>query len=201
MMGVSAKPVRSNSVADGAHAAVHHVAGRHDVRARLGVAGGGAREQFQRGIVQDFPRRLSTHAAMAVLHVFAQAHVGDDQQRRQFFFQQPHGLLDDAVLGIGAGGFRVFVVRNAEQQNRRNAERVGANGLAQQFIGRKLEHAGHGVDGAAEFFAGADEQRQHELRRRSNGFRPRAAATPATAAAGAGDKPEMSDGIRFMGAV
>jgi hypothetical protein len=107
---------------------------------------------------------------MAVLHVFAQAHVGDDEQRRQFFFQEPHGLLDDSIFGIRAAGFRVFAVRNAEKQNRRDAERMRANGLAQKFIGRKLEYAGHGGDGAADFSSGTNEQRQHELRRAQMGF-------------------------------
>jgi hypothetical protein len=46
------------------------------------------REQFQRRIVQNFS--ACDDAAMAVLHVFAQADVGDDQQRRQFLFQQAH---------------------------------------------------------------------------------------------------------------
>ena len=41
---------------------------------------------------------------MAVLHVFAKANVGDDQQSRQFLFQQAHGLLHDAVGGVSAGG-------------------------------------------------------------------------------------------------
>jgi hypothetical protein len=45
-----------------------------------------------------------------------------------------------------------------------------ADGLAQQFIGRKLEYAGHGGDGAADFSSGANEQRQHELRRAQMGF-------------------------------
>ena len=107
---------------------------------------------------------------MSVLHVFAQAYVGDDEQRRQFFFQEPHGLLHDSILGIRAGSFRVFFVGNAEKQNRRDPERVRANGLAQQFIGRKLEHAGQGGDRAAEFPSGPNEQRQHELRRSQMGF-------------------------------
>ena len=146
---------------DGAHPAVHHVAGRHDVRAGFGVAGGGPREQFQRWVVQDFSALHD--AAMPVLHVFAQTHVGDDEQRRQFLFQKPDGLLDDAIFGVGAGSFRIFLVRNAEQQDRRDAQRVGADGFAQEFIGRKLEHAGHGVDGAADLVPAAGEQRQHQL--------------------------------------
>ena len=79
-------------------------------------------------------------------------------------------MLDDSIFDVGAAGFRVFAVWNAEKQNGRNPERVRANGLAQQFIGRKLEYAGHGGDGAADFSSGPDEQRQHELRRGQMGF-------------------------------
>ena len=128
---------------------------------------------------------------MAVLHVFAQADVRDDQQFRQFLFQQPHGLLDDAVFGVSAGSLRVLFVGNAEQQNGGNAERMGARRLAHDFIRRQLADAGHGLDGAAQLPPGAGEQRQDELLRRSSAFRTRAAATRATAAAGAGDIREI----------
>ena len=50
--------------ADGAHAAVHHVARRDDVRAGLGVAGGGAREQLQRRVVQNPGARLCRACTM-----------------------------------------------------------------------------------------------------------------------------------------
>ena len=39
----------------------------------------------------------------------------------QFLLQQAHGLLDDAVGGIGARSFGVFAVGNAEQQHGRHA--------------------------------------------------------------------------------
>ena len=143
------------------HAAVHHVARRDDVRAGVRVARRRLREQLERRVVQDFrgrPRRVSDfsncraeaafhHAAMAVAHVFAQAHVRDDEQRRQFLFQQPHRLLHDAVLRVSAARLRILFVGNAEQQNRRHAERVRRRGLAQNFIRRQLKHAGHGVHG------------------------------------------------------
>ena len=120
---------------------------------------------FKRGIVQNPGAGLvAAHdAAMAVLHVFAQADIGDDEQLGQLLLQQPHGLLDDAVGGVGAGGFGVFAVGNAEQQHGRHAQLVRAGRLAQQFIRRKLEHAGHGGDGPAQLAARADEQRQDQL--------------------------------------
>ena len=132
------------------------------------MADGGARQQFQRRVVQNFSTRHD--AAMAMHHVFAQADVGDDQQRRQFLFQQPDGLLHDAVLRISARGLPVLLAGDAEQQNRRNAEGVGAGRFADQFIRRKLKDPGHGLDGTAHFFAGAREQRQHQLLNAQPGF-------------------------------
>ena len=153
-MGVSVKPFLSSSARMARNAAVHHVARRDDVRAGLGVAGGACARAASASGRSKFCGRLCrcrTNAAMAVLHVFAQANVGDDQQRRQFLFQQPHGLLDDAVLRVSAGSLGVLFVGNAEKQDRGNAERMGARRFAHEFIRRKLEDAGHGVDGAAQF--------------------------------------------------
>ena len=180
--------------ADGANAAIHHVARGDDVRAGLGVACGGAGEQLERRVVQNFGERARLgcgrtrpafdifgssgsrganrcsrggcapqNAAMPVRHVFAEADIRDDEQRGQFLFQQPHGLLHDAVLRVSAGSLVILFVGNAEEQNGWHAERVGGGGFAQQFIRRKLEHAGHGGDGLADFFAAADKERQDEL--------------------------------------
>jgi hypothetical protein len=102
---------------------------------------------------------------MAVLQVFAQADVGDDQQLGQLPLQQAHGLLDDALGRIGAGGPSVFGVGNAEQQDRRHARFVRPGRLAQHFIGGKLKHAGHGGDGVAQFVAAPGEERQYQLGR------------------------------------
>jgi hypothetical protein len=107
---------------------------------------------------------------MAVFHVFAEADVGDDHEAGQFLFQKTHGLLDDAVASVGAGGFGVFFVGNAKKQNGGDAERVGLCGFADEFVGRELEHARHGLDGAANFAAAADEERQDEARGVELGF-------------------------------
>ena len=119
--------------ADGANAAIHHVAGRHHVRAGGRVAGGGFGEELEGGVVQNLA--VMHDAAMAMRSVFAQADVGNDQERGQFFFQQAHGFLHDAVWGVSAAGFVVFFIGNAEQQNRRDAEGVGGGGFAHNFIG------------------------------------------------------------------
>jgi hypothetical protein len=178
------------------------------------VAGGGAREEFQRGVIEDdragrgtfyrsaerllgmsrlFPRLRSRcsalraawpsgrsallpyYAAVAVFHVFAEADVGDDEEVGQFLFEQAHGLLDNAVDGVGAGGFGVFFVGNAKEQNGGHTGGVGVGGVAEEFVGRELKDAGHGGDGAAEFASAADEERQDELRGVQLGFADEAA--------------------------
>ena len=60
---------------------------------------------------------------MAMAHVFAEADVGNDQQFGQFLFQEPNGFLDDAVSGVGAGGFLVFLVGDAEEKDGGHAGR------------------------------------------------------------------------------
>ena len=45
---------------------------------------------------------------MAVRHVLAQADIRDDEQLRQFLLQEPHRLLDDSFVRVGAGGLGIF---------------------------------------------------------------------------------------------
>src|SRR6185312_11471673 len=120
-------------------------------------------------------RSQADNAAVAVFHVFAEADVGDDEQFGQFLFEQADGLLGDAVGGISAGGFGVFFVRNAEEQNGGHAGFVRGGGVAHNFVGRELEHAGHGGNGTAQFASAADEERQDELRGVQPGFTDEAA--------------------------
>ncbi len=102
---------------DGAHASIHHVAGRDEIRAHLGMTGRSASQQFQRGIVQyrdGFASPLYD-AAMAVLHIFAQADVCDDKQFGQLALEQLDRLLDDTIGRVRSGGFGVLFVRDAKQ--------------------------------------------------------------------------------------
>lgn len=97
------------------------------------MACGSLRENLQRGIVQDAraPGIAMNNAAVAVLHVFAQADIGDDQQRWELLLQQPDGLLDDAIARRGSAGFQIFLVGDAEQQHRRHARFMSIRGVAQ----------------------------------------------------------------------
>ena len=68
--------------ADRADAPVHHVRRGDDVGAGARVADGGPREQLERGVVVD-GAVVAQDAAVAVVGVLAQAHVGDHEQLGQ----------------------------------------------------------------------------------------------------------------------
>ena len=80
-----------------ADAAVHHVARRDGVGARLGLRDGGARQQLERQVVVD-DAVGAQHAAVAVRGVLAQAQVGDDEQVRVGGLDRARGELDHALV-------------------------------------------------------------------------------------------------------
>jgi hypothetical protein len=100
---------------------------------------------------------------MAVLHIFAQANVSDNQQLGQFLLEQAHGLLDDAIGGIGAGSFGIFAIWNTEEQNRGHAKFMSPGRLAQEFVRGKLKHARHRVNGPPQLAPAADKKWQDQL--------------------------------------
>jgi hypothetical protein len=150
---------------DGADAAVHHVAWGDEIGAGIGVADGGAGEEIERGIVEDAGLRsaLIDDAAMAVGGVFAEADVGDHEELGQGFFEELHGLLDDAVAMPCARSAVIFTGRKPEEQHGGNPKIECRGGVLNQFIWGKLKDAGHGGDGLTQFFAGPDEEREDEL--------------------------------------
>ncbi len=77
---------------------------------------------------------------------------------RDFTLDGARRALHDAVVFPGAGGDFVFLLRQAEQDERRDTERVGFFGFLYGFVHRKIEHAGHGAHFFADAFSGADEQ-------------------------------------------
>ena len=81
--------------ADRCDTSVHHVAGRHDVGTGVGVARGGAGDQLDARVVVDLA--VHDNAAVAVVGVRAQAHVGDHDQVRRGVFDRADCGLHDAV--------------------------------------------------------------------------------------------------------
>ena len=107
-------------------------------------------QQWQCGIIEHFAAGHE-NAAVAVLHVFAQAYVGDDIEFGPAVLDHTHGLLHDAVFVIRARGVFVLEVRNAKQDNGLEARIHGFFHLFFQLGKAELELAGHGAD----FFAKA----------------------------------------------
>ena len=63
-------------------------------------------------------------AAVAVAGVLAIANVGHHQELRDFALERAHGLLHDAIVGVGARCDFVFGFRNPKQNDAADAERM-----------------------------------------------------------------------------
>ena len=161
MMIESLEALVVERAANGGHAAVHHVGRRHDVGAGLGVADRHLGEQFERHVVDDLA--VLHHPAMAVVHVLAQADVGDHDQVGCLVFDGAHGELHDALGVVGAARRRVLVRGDAEQQHRRNAETLDLAHLGQQVADRELLATGHRGDRPLDVLSVRDEQRVDEV--------------------------------------
>lgn len=124
-------------LADGADAAVHHIAGGDDIGAGFGVADGGFGEELEGGVILDGPvgAFFFDNAAVAVAHVFAEADVGNDEEIGEFLFEEADGLLDDAIFGVGPGGFGVFGFGDAEEEDGADAVLEGGGGVVEYFVG------------------------------------------------------------------
>ena len=119
-MGDVSKFVVVELGADGGDAAVHHVGGGDDVGAGARVRQRLLGEDFERGVVGDFT--VFDDAAVAVVGVFAEADVGDDDEIEIRFADGFDGALDDAVCAGGAGAGGVFRFGKAEENDAGDAE-------------------------------------------------------------------------------
>src|SRR5580704_2615170 len=107
-------------VANGAYAAVHHVGGGDDIRTGACVREGLVGQDRERGIVGDFP--VFDYAAVAVVGVFTEADVGDDDEFEIRFADGFDGALDYTVRGGGVAAGGVFRFGQAEEYYARDAE-------------------------------------------------------------------------------
>ena len=130
---------RVERAADGADAAVHHVRGRDHVGAGPRVHDGHARQQLERGVVEDL--LALDHAAVAVRRVLAQADVGDDEQLAALGADGAHRPLHDAVVRVALRALRVLALGQAEQDDARDAERLDLPRLARGLVDREVEAA------------------------------------------------------------
>ena len=147
--------------ADRTDAAVHHVARRDDIRARLDVARSGSREQLERVVVLDLA--VPQDAAMPVARVLTQADVGDERQVRHLGPKGSQGALDDPVGVPRARSFLVLFLGDPEQEHGANPEGLQLARLADDLVDRALRNAVKPRDRAHDPFAGNGEEWHHDI--------------------------------------
>ncbi len=95
---------------------------------------------------------------MAVAGVFTETDIGDNQDVGNLVLDTADGLLNDAVLGKGAGGQFVFFVGNPEKKDGRNPQVLRFLDFLEDVIDGHLEIAGHGMDWFFSVFAGDNKE-------------------------------------------
>ena len=173
MIGSVVKPGLVQPPANGLHHAVHHAARRDQVGPGLGMADALPDQVRQRRVVVDvqLAALLRQDAAMAVIGVFAEAFVGDQQdvadrsaaELRRACCTMPSSAQALEPCGVLAG-------RDAEEDERLDAELDGAADFVDQAIDAELKVARHRRDFLANAAAGADEERQDEILGGQRGF-------------------------------
>src|SRR5208337_3328595 len=87
-----------------------------------------------------------------------------------FALDGPRRLLHDAAVGPGAGGDVVLRLRQSEQKDAGNAQRLDLGTLLHRLVHGEVEDARHGAHFLAHTFAGTDKQRINESFRTEAGF-------------------------------
>ena len=105
-----------------------------------GLTHGGAGQPFQGGVVVH--GLTVKHAAMTMVGVFAKAGIADDAHVRQGRLDGPDRVLDRPLVVPGAGTFRVFARRQAEQQHGRYAQAEGRFGRFDRHVRTQMIAAG-----------------------------------------------------------
>jgi len=145
-------------VADRADAPVHHVGGRDDVGAGLGMGAGLAYQ----GVDGDVVHHVALGIDDAVLTVGGegvQRDVGDHAQFGQGRLQGPHRPLGQAVGIPGLGRVQALLLRgnHREQGQGGDAQFQADRGLAQQLVHAQAFDPRHRCDRLAPALALADE--------------------------------------------
>ena len=118
-------------------------------------------QERQRGVVVDVDAAadFGQRTAVAVIGVFAEAQVGDHQELGRDSPGDPDRLLDDAVIARGGRAACVFVLRDSEQEDRRDAQLGRFGDRFAEPVERELVLAGHRRDFTPEVLAVIDEKR------------------------------------------
>jgi len=132
------------------------------VRQRLG------REQLECGVVVDVA--LADDAAVTVIGVLAETHVGDEDEARGGPTDRAERARDDAARVGRAAAPRVLLLRDAEEQHRRDADVGQPPAFLGRAVDRALRHARHRLDRSLDAVARYDEERLDELLRDDAGL-------------------------------
>jgi hypothetical protein len=125
------------------------------------VADRGARQQLERGVVVDLV--AADDAAVPMRRVLAEADVGREDEVGEAQAQLAERALDDPILVVGAGGLVVFLLGDAEEQHRRDAESRERLDLLDERVDGALRDPGQALEGMDDAVARADEERHHEV--------------------------------------
>ena len=142
--------------------AVHHRARGDHVRARRRLADGRAGQELEGGVVVD---PAAPHdPAVPVVRVLAEADVREDGQVGGGALHGPNRLLDHAVVRVGALRERILLARQAEEDDRRDAEGRELRRLPRDLLDRVTPDAREGRDVCGDRAVLANEQGLHEVR-------------------------------------
>ena len=136
------------------------------------------------------PAGLRDDAAVPMRHVLAEANIGYHQHVSHFALDGARRPLHDAILGPGAGGHFILLLRQSEQNDGRHSQSTRLAHFLHGFVYRKVEDAGHGAHFFADSRSGANEQWIHERFGREPGLADQGAqgfSAPQTAQAVGGE--------------
>src|SRR5258705_7921505 len=97
--------------------------------------------------------------------VLAKTRVGNNHQVMSIGANCTHRLLDDSILVVGARARFIFRFGQSEKHYALNAELGGSSRFRRDFIDRKIVHARHRWNLAANFLTRAGEQWEYEILR------------------------------------
>ncbi len=88
------------------------------------------------------------YSTVAVAHVFAQADIGDGNERRTFRFDGSQRFLHNAVFGISGAGLFVFLFGNPEKKDGLQTEILNALCFINNLLQGELKDPRHARDRA-----------------------------------------------------
>src|SRR6516164_3031937 len=100
---------------------------------------------------------------MTVVGVLAHAHVGDYYEAGHLLLDLANRALHRTVVVPGSGAMSILMLRNAEQNDCRDAGRKGLTRRAQGVIGRHLCHPRHRRDRLVNAASRTDKIRLNEI--------------------------------------